>query len=52
MMDLYIGAQIHGFEFEFYNKAIKDLYAITPKRIQELAIKYLVWDEMTIVTAG
>lgn len=52
MMDLYIGAKIHGFEFEFYNKSIEDLYKITPERILELAKKYLIWEEMTIVTAG
>lgn len=52
MMDLYLSAEAQGLNFDFYNQAIKDLHAITPQRIQELAIKYLVWDEMTIVSAG
>ena len=52
MMDLYTSAQIHGFDFEFYNKCIEDLHKITPERIKELAIKYLNWEDMTIVTAG
>jgi len=52
MMDLYLSAEAQGLDFDFYNQAIKDLHAITPARIQELAIKHLVWDEMTIVSAG
>ena len=52
MMDLYLSAEAQGLDFDFYNQAIKDLHAITPERIQELAIKHLVWDEMTIVSAG
>ena len=52
MTDLYMSAEAQGLNFDFYNKAIKDLHAITPERIRELAVKYLVWDEMTIVSAG
>lgn len=52
MMDLYLSAELHGLDFDFYNKAIEELHAITPKRIQELAIKYLNWDDMTVVSAG
>lgn len=52
MMDLYLGAECHGLDFDFYNKAIEDLHAITPERIQELAIKYLDWEDMTVVSAG
>jgi len=52
MMDLYLSAEAQGLDFDFYNKAIEDLNAVTPERLQELAIKYLVWDEMTIVSAG
>ena len=52
MTDLFISVELHGLDLEFYNKAIVSLNAITPKRIQELAIKYLDWDQMSIVTAG
>lgn len=52
MTDLFISVELHGLDLEFYNKAIVSLNAITPSRIQELAIKYLDWDEMSIVTAG
>ena len=34
------------------NEAIKHIQEITPKRIQELAQKYLNWEDMTIVSAG
>lgn len=52
MMDLYLSAEAQGLDFDFYNKAIEDLNAVTPERLQELAVKYLGWDEMTIVSAG
>jgi zinc protease len=52
MMDLYLGADIHGFDFEFYNQALHSLDNITSERIQQLAQKYLNWNELTVVTAG
>lgn len=52
MMDLYLSAEAQGLDLNFYNKAIEELHSITPQRLQELAIKYLVWEEMTIVSAG
>ena len=52
MMDLYLSAEIHGLDLDFYNESIKSIREITPKRIQELALKYLNWEDMTIVTAG
>jgi predicted Zn-dependent peptidase len=52
MMDLYLSAEAQGLDFNFYNRAIEELHSVTPKRLQELAIKYLVWEEMTIVSAG
>jgi len=52
MMDLYLCVEAQELDFDFYNKAIEDLHAVTPQRLQELAIKYLVWEEMTIVSAG
>jgi len=52
MIDLYLNAEIHDMSLEFYNESIKSIREITPERIQELAKKYLSWDEMTIVTAG
>lgn len=52
MTDLFLSAEAQGFDLEFYNKAIHDLNKITPERIQELAKKYLIWEEMSVVSAG
>lgn len=52
MMDLFLSAEIHGKDLNFYNRALEHLHAITPERIQELANKYLKWEEFAIVTAG
>jgi zinc protease len=51
-MDLYMNVNLHDMDLDFYNKAIDGIKNIKPERIKELANKYLVWDEMTIVTAG
>ncbi len=52
MTDLFLSAEIHGKGLGFYNEAILAIRAITPARIQELAKKYLNWDDMTIVGVG
>ncbi len=52
MTDLYLSAESQGLDSSFYNKVIQDLKQITPLRIQELAKKYLNWEDMTVVSAG
>jgi predicted Zn-dependent peptidase len=52
MTDLFISVELHNLDLEFYNRAIVSLNSINVERIQELAVKYLNWDEMSIVTAG
>lgn len=52
MMDLFLSAEVHGKNLDFYNEAIHSIQNITSERIQNLAKKYLNWDEMTIVSAG
>ena len=52
MMDLFLSAEAQNKSLEFYNDAIESLNTITPERIQELANKYLNWNDFTIVTAG
>lgn len=52
MTDLYLSANLQGKDLEFYNDALKAINEITADRIQELAQKYLQWEQMTIVTAG
>lgn len=52
MMDLYLNVEAYQLDFEFYNKSISSIHAITPEELQVLAKKYLNWEEMTIVSAG
>lgn len=52
MTDLYLSAILQGKDLEFYNEALKAINEISPQRIQELAQKYLKWEQMTIVTTG
>jgi predicted Zn-dependent peptidase len=52
MTDLFLGAELQGMGLEFYNDALKAIHEITPERIQALAVKYLKWEDMTIVAFG
>ncbi len=52
LTDLFLGVETFGLNLDFYNKSIDAINNITPERIQELAIKYLKWEEMTVVSAG
>lgn len=52
MTDLYMSVEIHNETLDFFNKAIQSINSITPQRVQDLACKYLKWEDMTIVTAG
>jgi predicted Zn-dependent peptidase len=52
MTDLYMGLEPYGMDMEFYNDSIRVIREITPEKVQYLAVKYLNWDEMTVVTAG
>lgn len=52
MMDLYLSVRFQKLDYSFYNKAIEAVKNIDAQRIQDLAKRYLKWDEFTIVTAG
>lgn len=52
MTDLFMSVEPYGLDLDFYNRSIESINKITPQRIQELAIKYLNWNEMTVVSAG
>ncbi len=52
LTDLFLGVETFGLTLEFYNKSIDAINNITPERIQELANKYLKWEDMTVVSAG
>ena len=52
MMDLFLSAEVNGKSLDFYNEAIKSIHAITAERVQELAKKYLNWEDMAVVAVG
>lgn len=52
MTDLFMSVEPYGLDLDFYNKSIDSINHITPERIQELALKYLNWNDMTVVSAG
>ena len=52
MMDLFIQVETANLDYAFYNRAIHVLKTITPEEIKALAQKYLVWDDMVVITAG
>lgn len=52
MMNLFMAVEIHGKGYEFYNEAIESVQNITSERLQELANKYLIWENFTLITAG
>ena len=52
MTDLFLSAEMHEKDLEFYNEALLSIQNITAERIQELSVKYLNWENMTIVSAG
>lgn len=52
MSDLFLSVDAYELDFSFYEKYIHKIQNIEAKELQDLAIKYLTWDSMTIVTAG
>ncbi len=51
-MDAFLNVRLQDMDLDFYNKAIQRTKEIKPEKIQEVARKYLNWEEMTIVSAG
>jgi zinc protease len=52
MMDLFLSAEVHNKDLDFYNQSIQSIRNIQASRLRDLANQYLKWDEMTIVSAG
>lgn len=52
MMDLFLGVQQHQLKLDFYNEYIEKIKSVSAEDVLELANKYLIWDNFTIVTAG
>ncbi|RFC54383.1 M16 family metallopeptidase [Brumimicrobium aurantiacum] len=52
MMDRFISVESYGLDFSYYDEFIKQVNAITPAEVKELANLYLNWEDFTIVSAG
>lgn len=52
MMDRYLGVADFGLDYSYYKKKIELVKSITPKHIQDMANRYLKWEDMTVVLAG
>ena len=52
MTDLFIGAFNQGKDLSFYKDVINRINTITSEELKLTAIKYLNWENLTIVTAG
>jgi zinc protease len=52
MTDLCVGLYSFGLGVEFYDQYLLKIKTTTPKRLREMALKYLNWSDLTIVSAG
>jgi predicted Zn-dependent peptidase len=52
LMDLYLGVNMHNLKLDYYNEVIKRINSISVIELNELAKKYLIWNKLTIITAG
>ncbi len=52
MMDLFLNVEQQKMDLTYYDKVIEGIQNITPQRLQELAKKYLNWEDYTIVSVG
>ena len=52
MLDMYNSVDMHGLELSFYDRAIAEIRDMTAERLQELANRYLKWEDFLIITAG
>jgi zinc protease len=52
MCDLFLSVEAYNLDFKFYDRYINTIQNIKAKELKDLAIKYLNWNSMTIVTAG
>ncbi len=52
MLDLFANVEIHGLDLQFYEQYIAEVKAVSAQKLQDLAVKYLNWDDMLIISAG
>lgn len=52
MMERYLVLKHYGLDLSYYDKLAARVQSITPERLQELAKKYLNWEDMIRVSVG
>lgn len=52
MLDLFANVEIHGLDLQFYEQYIAEVKEVSAQKLQDLAVKYLNWDDMLIISAG
>lgn len=52
MMDLFMAVQLQGKGFEYYDTLMARVNSITAEELKMVANKYLIWENLTIITAG
>lgn len=52
MQELFANVASLGLDLSYYDRYIQQMKAVNPTQIQELAKRYLNWEEMLIISAG
>ncbi|MEN9969055.1 MAG: hypothetical protein RIR94_1246 [Bacteroidota bacterium] len=52
MLDLFANAETMGLDLSYYDRYIAEIKAVDAHKLQELAKRYLNWEEMLIISAG
>jgi predicted Zn-dependent peptidase len=52
MQELFANVNALGLDLSYYDRYIQQVKAVNPVQIQELAKRYLNWEEMLIISAG
>lgn len=52
MLDLFNAVDLYGLDLSYYDEIVRLTKAVTSERLQELAKKYLNWEDFMVVVAG
>jgi predicted Zn-dependent peptidase len=52
MLDLFANVETMGLDLSYYDRYIAEIKAVDAQKLQELAQRYLNWEEMLIISAG
>ena len=52
MLDLFANVETVGLDLSYYDRYISEVKAVDAKKLRELAQRYLIWEEMLLISAG